>query len=353
LVLLIYGKRRHAAVFVLFPATYALFLAGIKVHFGRGLEPILPYLCLLAGLAAASFVRFLRSKLRPAAAVAVAAAFLVLLFVRPAIITGREAGLLMGEDRRTQAKTWFEARVPWPACVEKEALNPAPQAEGGQTETPPLDPDKYGVRASAFLVDRPIDAFARAGVVYLLTPDLEANCDLYCRVFPARAEESRRNYDSILAGTERVLYLSRPQADFRPAVEVYRIHDDVLRRNNPPRGGVGFDGKWVRSEADPSRRMGRVRGRFALEAPARAGACFTAPAERFRVVVLTEVLAGDPRIVLEVDGVEVAAKDLSEGGVVKSPPLAAPPYYRHLAVRCIGPAGSRARLKSVIVNAAP
>jgi hypothetical protein len=353
LALLIYGKRRHVAAFVLFPATYAVFLAGIKVYFNRGLEPIMPYLCLSAGLAAAAFVRFLRRKFKPAVAIVMAAAFLVLLFIRPAVITVREAGMLMGEDRLIQARTWFEARTPWPLCVEKEALNPAPQAEGGQTETPPLDPYKYDVRASVFLVDRPIDDFARAGVVYLLTPDLEANLDVYAGASPGRMEEARQNYDSILAGTDRVLYLPRPPHDFRPAVEIYRLHDDVLRRNNPPRGGVAFREKWVRSEADPSRTMGRVDGRFALEAPARAGACFTAPAERFRVTAIAEVLAGDPRIVLELDGVEVAAGDLSESGVVKTPPLAAPPYYRHLAVRCLGPAGSRARLRSVIVDAAP
>ncbi|MGD8718071.1 MAG: glycosyltransferase family 39 protein [Candidatus Zixiibacteriota bacterium] len=353
LILLVYRNRWRAAAFVLFPAAYVLFLAGVKVYFNRGLEPILPYICLAAGLAAAALVRLLRRGFKPAVAGATAAAFLALLFIRPAVVTTREAGMLAGGDRRTEAKEWFEARVPWPTRVAKEAFNEAPQAEGGQIETPPLDPCKYEVSASAFLVDRPVDDFARAGIVYLLTPNLEGNLELYSRVLPARAGEGRGNYDSVLEGTERVLYLPVPPHDFRPAVEIYRLRDDVLRRNNPPCRGIVFREKWVRSEADPSRRMDRVEGRFALEAPARAGACFTAPAERFRVVAFAEVLAGDPRIVLELDGVEVAARDLSVGGPVETPPLAAPPYYRHLAVRCIGPAGSRARLKSVIVDAAP
>lgn len=352
LIILLYKKRWRAAPFVIFPAAYMLFLAVSKVYFNRGLEPVLPYLCLAAGLAAATLVRLVRRKFKPVIAGVATGAFLVLLFVRPAVITAREAAMLAGGDRRTEAKKLFEAAVPWPTLVAKEAINWAPQAEGGQNETPPLDPDKYDVRAFQYLVDRSADDFAGAGVVYVLTPDLKADCYLFSCAFPSRAEEGRRNYDSIRDNSERVLYLPRPRYDFRPAVEVYRLRDDVLRRNNPPRRGICFREKWVRSEAEPSRKMARVEGRFVLEAPARAAACFTAPAERFRVAVVGERLAGEPRLVLEVDGVEVAAGELPGVGVVATPPLSAPPYFRHLAVRCLGPPGSRARLKCAVVETA-
>jgi hypothetical protein len=353
LAVLLYRGRWRAAPFLILPAAYVVFLAVPRVYFNRGLEPVLPYACLLAGLGAAVFLRSIKRKLKPAVAGAAAAAFLVLLFVRPAALTAREAAVLTREDRRTAAKEWFEAEAPWPACVAKEARNSMPQVQGGQTETPPIDADKYDVRTYQYLVCLSADDLARAGVVYLMTPNLKAEYESFSRVFPSRAKEGRRDYDSILENSEQVLYLPSPRRDFRPAVEIYRLHDDVLRRNNPPRKDLCFREKWVCSEEAPFRKMPRAEGRFVLEAPARAGACFTAPAERFRLTAVAERLAGEPRLVLEVDGVEVAAEELRGTAAVATSPLAAPPYFRHLAVRCLGPPGSRAKLKSAVVEPAP
>jgi hypothetical protein len=345
-------ERRRALAFLVFPASYLVFLGLIRVYFNRGFEPALPYLCLLAGLAAAAFVRLIRRKFKPFVAGIATAAFVVVLFARPAVVTAREAYWLARGDRRTEAKEWFEANVPWPTRAAKEAINWGPQAEGGQVETPPVDPNRYDVGAREYLVDRPAEKFARAGVVYLMTPDLKANRDKFAAAFPSRAEEGRRNYDSIMANSELVLHLPRPRRDFRPAVEIYRLKDDILRTHNLQTRGVSFRPRWVRSEADPTQTMAKAGGRYVLKAPSRAGAYFTAPAEDFTLAICVEPLAGRPTVVVEVDGTAVAAREIRGEEVVKTLPLSAPPYFRHLAVRCLGPEGASFKLKYVIVEKA-
>jgi hypothetical protein len=69
-------------------------------------------------------------------------------------------------------------------------------------------------------------------------------------------------------------------------------------------------------------------------------------------MVEVEPLKGTPRVVIEVDGEKVAERDLRGGDVVVTPVLKAPPYFRHLAVRCLGPEGSEAVLKRTSVKPA-
>ncbi len=350
---LFYKERWRALAFFAFPASYLIFLAFLRVYFNRGFEPALPFLWLLAGLAAAAFVRLIRRKLKPLIAGIATATFLVGLFARPAFVTAREAWMLMQGDRRTEAKEWFETEVPWPTRVAKEAINWTPQTKGGQVETPPIDPRLYDVTAGEYVVDRSAEEFARDGVVYLMTPDLKATRDKFVAAYPARADEARRNFDGIVSNSELVLYLPRPRYDFRPAVEIYRLSDDVLRRNNPPARTVNFDATWVRSEADPTRTIPKASGGFKLDAPARAATYFTAPAERFTLAVGADALAGEPRIIVEIDGREVAAQVLTGTAIVVTTPLSAPPYFKYLAVRCLGPEGASLKLKYVTVERAP
>jgi len=310
---LFFKERRRASTFFVFLASYLVFLALIRVYFNRAFEPALPYVCLLAGLAAAAFVRLLRRKFKRPLANVATAAFVVLLLARPAFVTAREAYWLARGDRRTEAKEWFEANAPWPSRVAKEAINWAPQAEGGQVETPPIDPYKYDIDAREYLVDRPAEEFARAGVIYCLP---------------------------------------QPRHDFRPAVEIYRLKDDILRTYNPQTRGLSFRPRWVRSEADPTQTMAKAGGRYVLTAPSRAGAYFTAPAEDFTLAVCVEPLAGRPTVVVEVDGTPVAAREIRGEEVFSTPRLQAPPYFRHLAVRCLGPEGASFKLKYVIVEGA-
>jgi 4-amino-4-deoxy-L-arabinose transferase-like glycosyltransferase len=352
-ILLIYRDRARAAYFLMFPFSYALFLAFIRVTHVRTLQPLLPFAVVLAGLAAAAGVRRLRRRLSPGWAAAVAALLCGAVFFRPALITARETAALLVEDNRTLAKEWFEANVPWPQRVAKESGNWVPLTEGGQLDGPPLDVDKYEVHVGPFVVADDAASYAAAGFTYVVARDLDESLTRAVEADPSRAGVYRRNYLSLKEHAILVLKLEPRKYGPPFTIQVYRLCDDILRGCHPARRGIRFDGAWARSEDDPARKMRRLEGRFVLEAPARAAAYFTAPAERFRVAVCPERLAGEPRLVVEVDGVEVAAGALSGGNAVVTPPLKAPPYYRHLAVRCLGPPGSQVRLKSAIVEAAP
>jgi 4-amino-4-deoxy-L-arabinose transferase-like glycosyltransferase len=350
--LLVWRERRQAVYFLMFPLSYAVFLAVIRVTHVRTLQPVLPYAAVLAGVAAAAGARALRRRFGPLATGAAVALLCGAVFFRPAFITARETAALLGGDDRTLAKEWFESRVPWPQRVAKESGNWAPLSRGGQLDGPPLDEDKYEVHVGPYIVADDAAAYAAAGFTYLVALNLNESLDRAVSADPARADLYRRNYSSLVAHASPVLVL-RPRKYAAPfGVQIFRLDDETLRRSRPPLRGVRFDGGWVRSEEAPFRKMPRVEGRFVLEAPARAGACFTAPAERFRVTAVAERLAGEPRLVLEVDGVEVAAEELRGTAAVATSPLAAPPYFRHLAVRCLGPPGSRARLKSAVVEEA-
>lgn len=344
MVLYVFRYRRRAIPLLVFPACYVVFLLLTKSISSRTLDPLLPYGAVLAGLAGATLTRGIRRSvplwISPIILTVLAAGFVS----RLVIITGREAAYLVSEDNRDKAKKWFEAEVPWPQRIAKEAVNPAPQAEGGQIETPPIDPYKYEVVAGPYIAGNSVDEYAVAGITYLIAQDLEANTEKLLAHDPSRAEVNRRNYESIVKNTELVLRLDKPRDDFRAAVEIYRINDDVLKVNNPPKKNVRFKKKWVRSEDDPALKMSKTFRGFILKAPARAGAYVTAPAGEFYIMVEAEPLKGTPRIVIEVDGEKAAERGLRGGDVVATPVLKAPPYFRHLAVRCLGPEGSEAVL---------
>jgi 4-amino-4-deoxy-L-arabinose transferase-like glycosyltransferase len=350
---LVWRERRKALYFLMFPMSYALFMAFIRVTHTRTLQPLLPFAAVLAGCAAAAGVRGLRRRLNPGLAGAIAALLCGAVFFRPVLLTARETTALLVKDNRTVAVEWFEAHVPWPQRVAKESGNWVPLNKGGQLDAPPLDTDKYEVHVGPSVIAANAAAYATAGYTYLLAGDLEKDLSRAEEAYLPRADTYCRNYFSLVENTSLVLNLEPRKYGHSFPVQVYRLNDDILRECHPPRRGILFDSGWVRSEDEPARKMGRLRGRYVLEAPARAAAYFTAPAERFRVAVCAERLAGVPRVVIEIDGVEVAARDLSAGGAVETPPLSAPPYYRHLAVRCLGPPGSRVRLKSAFVEPAP
>jgi hypothetical protein len=350
-IMLLFRDRRRALLFLSFPAAYGVFLSFTKVYYNRGLEPVMPFLCLAAGLAGATLLRRVAAVRRRWLAIPAIACFTAALFCRPAVLTTREGFMLTEVDRCTEAKRWFEAAVPWPARVAKEALNPSPLAAGGQTETPPIDPNKYDVHASHYLVDRSAAAFAAAGTVYLLTPNLYEDLARFAEAYPEREEEGRRNYESLLRHSERVLYLPRRvRFDFRPPVEIYRFKDEFLRLQLQPSSEICFEPNWIRSEADPARTMAAEPDGFLLEAPARAGTFFMAPAEACVVEVRLEARRGTPEVVVEVDGVAVARERLRGADVVRTRSLRAPPYFKHLAVRCVGPPGSQVVLNGASVR---
>ncbi len=350
IVLYVFRYRGRAIPLLVFPACYLVFLFLTKSISSRAVDPLLPYGAIFAGLAAATLTRRLRKSVPLWTLPILLTALGVGFTFRSVIITGREAASLVREDPRDKAKTWFEGEVPWPQRVAKEAVNPALQTEGGQIETPPIDPYKYEVVVGPYIAANSVTEYAVARIPYLITQDLEANTEKLLTHDPSRAEVNRKNYESIIKNTELVFRLNKPHDDTRAAVEIYRINDDVLKINNPPKKKVRFEKKWVRSEADPAKPMAKAGGRYVLTAPSRAGAYFTAPAREFTLAVNVEPLAGRPTVVVEVDGTAVARRRLTSDGVVRTGPLKAPPYYKHVAVRCLGPAGSIAVLKGASVH---
>ncbi len=349
--LYIYRRRAGAITFLVLTVPYITFLALNKVTYARNLEPLLPYGAVFAGLAGARFLRNLRRRFSwPIAGgviLLVATAFLF----RLVIVTARETYLHVIPDDRTRAKEWFEATAPWPQRIAKEAANPVPQAEGGQTDVPPLDPDKYEIRAGPYIANSSAADYAYAGVVYIVTPGLKANLERLTAADPGHAAAYRRNYESIVNNAELVLQLKHPPWDFRPSVEIYRLNDELLRAYNPAHADILFEPNWVRSENAPYPRAARTVRGFVLEAPARGGACFTAPASRFVVEVELAPGPAATEIAIAIDGREVVRERLGREGVVQTPPLTAPPYYRHLALRCLGPAGATAVLTGARVFA--
>jgi hypothetical protein len=90
-----------------------------------------------------------------------------------------------------------------------------------------------------------------------------------------------------------------------------------------------------------------------LEAPSRATQYFTAPGEKFIIAAYFEEPVGAPIAEIAVDGTKVAACPLYEDGPLITSHLAAPPYFRHLAIRCLGPAGASFKLRYVVVEKIP
>jgi hypothetical protein len=215
------------------------------------------------------------------------------------------------------------------------------------SEGTPLDPDKYDIRVGPYIATSSAADYAYAGVVYIITPGLEANLRRLTFADPKNAPAYCHNYESIINNSQLVLRFEHPPWDFRPAVEIYRLNDEILRAYNPPRATIQFKPGWVLSERAPYKPVGRTPRGFVLRAPARGAACFTAPASRFVVEVELAGVGEAADIAVAIDGREVVRERIECDGVVRTPPLSAPPYYRHLAVRCPGPAGARA----ILINA--
>jgi 4-amino-4-deoxy-L-arabinose transferase-like glycosyltransferase len=349
----IYYRRSRAITFLVFPGVYLVFLTFTKVAYNRGLEPLLPYLCLLAGLGAATLSRFVKKRIKNRWAVTAAASLIAGAFLlRPGIVTVREAFLLAGDDPRTMAKEWFEANVPWTQRVAKEAIDPFDCEKGGQTETPPIDAYKYKTRIGPYLVVSSARDYAFARVVYLITPNLKADLKKTLVAYPGYAEELRKNYLSIMNNSELVYKTTTPRYDPRPSVEIYRFKDEILRKCNPPKKYIKFAKFWCSSEKDPTKKMRRSKGAIVLKAPSRATQYFTAPGEKFTITVNIGEPVGTPSVEIAVDGKKVVTCPLYEDGPLMTSYLTAPPYFRHLTVRCLGPEGASFKLKYVIVERA-
>jgi hypothetical protein len=346
-IIYIYRRRTEAVKFLILPLPYVAFLVLNKVTYARNLEPLLPYGALFAGLAGSWVLKNLSRRFSRPVAGAIIVALAGAFTFRLVIVTARDTYLHLIVDDRTKAKEWFEATVPWPQAVAKEAANPAPPAEGGQTDAPPLDPDKYDIRVGPYIATNSAADYAYAGVVYIITPGLEANLRRLTFADPKNAPAYCHNYESIINNSQLVLRFEHPPWDFRPAVEIYRLNDEILRAYNPPRATIQFKPGWVLSERAPYKPVGRTPRGFVLRAPARGAACFTAPASRFVVEVELAGVGEAADIAVAIDGREVVRERIECDGVVRTPPLSAPPYYRHLAVRCPGPAGARA----ILINA--
>jgi hypothetical protein len=350
----IYRRRSRAITLLFLPGVYLAFLAFTKVAYNRGLEPLLPYLCLMAGLGAAALFRLIRKRVKSRWAVAAAACLLTgALLSRPGLISIREAILLAGDDPRTVAKEWFEANVPWTQRIAKEAINRVDWEKGGQTETPPIDPYMYKIRLGPYLVVNSARDYAAARTVYIITPNLEENLKKTSVAYPGREEELRANYLSIMNDSDLVYETVPAQYDPRPSVEIYRLKDEILRKYNPPKKAITFASFWCSSEIDPAIKMGRTEGSIVLEAPSRATQYFTAPGEKFIIAAYFEEPAGAPVAEIAVDGKKVAACPIYENGPLTTSYLTAPPYFRHLAVRCLGPEGASFKLKYVVIEKIP
>jgi 4-amino-4-deoxy-L-arabinose transferase-like glycosyltransferase len=346
IVLYAYRQRRQALSLLVLPLPYIAFLVINKVSYARNLEPLLPYGAIFAGLAGSWVLENVKRRCARPVAFAIIFVLAGAFFFRLAIVTARDTYLHVITDDRTKAKAWFEETVPWPHRIVKEAVSPLPPVEGGQTDVPPINQDKYEIHVEPYIAAKSAADYASAGIVYIVTPGFKSNLERLCSADPGNAALYNRNYESIIANSDSVLRFEHEPWDFRPSVEVYRLNDDILRASNPPSDDIRFEPDWVRSERPPYRRGNNTPSGFVLESPARGAACFTAPASRFVVEVELKAVSGSPDIAIAIDGFEVARERLDGYGVVRTPPLSAPPYYRHLTVRCPGPRGAKAILIS-------
>ena len=258
-----------------------------------------------------------------------------------------------GEWSPNYTEEWFEANVPWTQRIAKEAINRVDWEKGGQTETPPIDAYKYKTRTGSYLVTNSAREYAATRIVYLITPDLKENLGKTLVAYPGRAEELRENYTSIIENSDLVYYTTKARHDPRPSVEIYRLKDEILRENNPPKKYIAFPRFWCSSEIDPAIKMVRSEGMVVLEAPSRAAQYFTAPGEKFIITAYFEEPAGAPVAEIAVDGKKVAACPIYENGPLTTSYLTAPPYFRHLAIRCLGPDGASFKLRYVLVEKVP
>ena len=237
----LWTEPRKAALLLVFPLLFWLFLGAQGRFFGRWLLPAYPALCVLAGFAAVWLVdRLVQQRAgRPAALAMVALA----LVAQGAWTSIRVDRVLAREDTRTLARDWLVRNVPPGTRVVVEPFVPAGYLRAGGQH----DRERY----ERFRIERPfqayekrlspglIDVYRRRGYCWVVVGSTQKQRGLKAGLAGARAYYDRLDRESALtrvwspydAGAEPVPFSFDLSFNYQPAayarpgpvVEVHRL----------------------------------------------------------------------------------------------------------------------------------
>ena len=184
-VVLVREDRRRAALLVLPPLLYLLYMGDHERFFGRWLLPAVPFVALLAGAAVARLPR----RLVPLGVAVLAAQGLVL-----SVMSDR---LLSRPDTRNQTRAWMLAHVPRGSRIVLEPV--VPDGWGAPWRVRPLTSRAEGYQRT--LSPGLIAAFRRAGYCWVVTGSTQSGRSA---AEPAAAPAARAYYAALArAGTVR------------------------------------------------------------------------------------------------------------------------------------------------------
>ncbi len=116
-------RKGHVAAFVLLPAAvlFLVMISGQKLIWSRWVLPLLPMLCVFAGIAVAHLTEVLAVRFKFVAAPAIAAAATAILLV-PSLVGAVAQSVERRNDTRVQAASWAVANIPARSTVVLEHL---------------------------------------------------------------------------------------------------------------------------------------------------------------------------------------------------------------------------------------
>ncbi|MGD8717617.1 MAG: glycosyltransferase family 39 protein [Candidatus Zixiibacteriota bacterium] len=331
------SRRKDWLLFLLFPVTFVIAIANLRIPSRRFVIDILPFLALLFCAGLGTVVEFLwrlkRKPLKTAAAVALVA----VVFFGPARLAYEGMVAWSHTDQRTLAAEWIQENVPWPAVVVKEVWNGLEREKGGETDAAPIDPGKYEIVTVDWLTRKSAKHWLKGGAVYY-------SCHMRASRYPGRACFDRgalkgTHGDNAAFWGNFKLVKSFPPPRLAPYCEpmcIYRLRDNKLKKRHPYRRVLPLKECLVKKATCPHEVIKREKGSFCLPENSRLGVYFTAPARPYRIGLRCDgapVKGVGPHLRVSVDGEEAADIHVTGPGVYYTPELAAPPpFYRHLLV---------------------
>ncbi len=329
--------RGDGLALLLFPAAFALAISRYRIWTPRMVLDVFPLLALFFGAALGALAAELWRRVpRPlkllAPAVLVAAAFIV-----PAWTTAFGIRAWGREDPRTKAANWIHENVPWPAVVVKEVWNKAPRAEGGETDAPPVDEDKYKIIKVDCITRKPVDSWASKGAIYYIVHVGEHGYYDRVQYWPGSLDGAHGDLDGFWRNFERVAFIEGIGYSLAAdPVSVYRLNDDLLVERHPYRRAVPLRKCLVVTSRYPHKRLDSKGYRLALYTDCRVGCFFTAPQGDYKVGFRLNPEPANgipPRVAVLVDGERVANFDVWERGIRWTEDIpAAPTQYHHLVL---------------------
>ena len=156
------SPRMRAAITI--PAFVLAYLVAVSLpprHYERNLLPILPYLAIGGGIAAAVLVDWARTRRlgdipRPRLASGLVAIGLVACLAVPAAASAEITNAMRGPETRLLARAWMLDHVPEGTTIAREVY------------TPQFGPREFRVRGSYFLHQHTLDHYRSLGVRYLI-----------------------------------------------------------------------------------------------------------------------------------------------------------------------------------------